>query len=136
MLSWICVICSSLNTFSSVSDHPSIVSVTSLMGMSSSSACLVWGMFTAPSDFFIFSTFQILRVACLYACFWCNHVQGDVIQTQRKNLLAKLIQFWNQVTEAFSSLLAMKWNNRSKFQIKNHASLSRNFPQTLKGMHP
>jgi len=36
--------------------------------------------------------------------------------------MTKLIQLGTQITEVFSSLLPLKWNNHNKFWIKNYTA--------------
>jgi len=53
-----------------------------------------------------------------------------------KNLITNLIQLSTQFIEAFSSLLALTFNNCNKFQIKNHAAPLRNFSPHSTGICP
>ena len=50
-----------------------------------------------------------------------------------KILMTKLSQLSTQQTEALGSLLALKWNDHNKWQVKNCTAPSCNFPHTLEG---
>ena len=74
----------SLNTFSPVSDHRSILSWTFLTGMPSSSVILLRGIFQTTTLYHV----QLFRY-CQWLAFcvpcWCSHVRIGVLYKRKKN---------------------------------------------------
>jgi hypothetical protein len=90
------IACSSLNTSSTISDSPSILSVTYLTRIPSSSAVLVWGAFRTPFTLFIMFSFHILRLVCLF----CTSLMWS---SSKSCSIKSMKQFNDQVNSALNS---------------------------------